>query len=541
MDGQKHITHFYFKESTSLRDSITHTTMTSVVATSCLPNLVTTSGPVLRSVACIAASSSAAFVLDKSLLSIRGGAAVVTNKKKVPEKAPPLFSTDVGKSVGWMATGMALHYLGYSFARAITLALFTSESTGFPGSNFAFPLVNAFVSPMSFLLLTVYGNILENHGPRGALKRSTFYCASVIMVSSIILEFLKQMGTTVFGIQATKFVTAPLFIFRESYVQLLTSQYWSFMASVLTPDQSAKWFAPIAGLTSIASATGGIAVRFLAAKVDLAGTLACTGLSLCASLFATEMAYSIAEKNGFAPHKHSKKRLHGKGGASVEHENMLTKAKKLFARVPVLKALFLEILASQGLATLLNVCFVKVLASISDDNVRAAWVGNFYALINIITMGIQFAVLPLLMQVIEPKALWRFVPLISLLFTTFQAFQENPSLYIVSGSLLVMKVLEYSARRMLDEMVYVPLDFESRFVGKEIIGVFGYRLGKSLMSLSLSALTSAFGNFNLQQLSIFCDVAALAWAKTAWDLSSLVPTRKEAQDSYTAAKKKNRD
>jgi len=128
-----------------------------------------------------------------------------------------------------------------------------------------------------------------------------------------------------------------------------------------------------------------------------------------------------------------------------------------------------------------------------------------------------------------------------LLFTTFQAFQENPSLYIVSGSLLVMKVLEYSARRMLDEMVYVPLDFESRFVGKEIIGVFGYRLGKSLMSLSLSALTSAFGNFNLQQLSIFCDIAALAWAKAAWNLSSLVPTRKEAQETYTAAKKKNRD
>lgn len=519
--------------------------MSTVVTTSCLPHLLTTSGPVLRGAACIAASSSAAFVVDKGLLAIRGGA--VTNKKKVPEKTAPLFSTDVGKSVGWMATGMALHYLGYSFARAITLALFTSESTGFPGSNFAFPLVNAFVSPMSFLLLTVYGNILDNHGPRGALKRSTFYCASVIMISSIVLEVLKQLGTTVFGIQATKFVTAPLFIFRESYVQLLTSQYWSFMASVLTPDQSAKWFAPIAGLTSIASATGGIAVRFLAAKVDLAGTLACTGLSLCASLFATEMAYSIAEKNGFAPHKHSKKRLHGKAGkggdstGSMEHENMLTKAKKLFVRVPVLKALFLEILASQGLATLLNVCFVKVLASISDDNIRAAWVGNFYALINIITMGIQFAILPLLMQVIEPKALWRFVPVISLLFTTFQAFQENPSLYIVSGSLLVMKVLEYSARRMLDEMVYVPLDFESRFVGKEIIGVFGYRLGKSLMSLSLSALTSAFGNFNLQQLSIFCDIAALAWAKTAWDLSSLVPTRKEAQDSYTAAKKKNRD
>ena len=102
-----------------------------------------------------------------------------------------------------------------------------------------------------------------------------------------------------------------------------------------------------------------------------------------------------------------------------------------------------------------------------------------------------------------------------------------------------MKVLEYSARRMLDEMVYVPLDFESRFVGKEIIGVFGYRLGKSLMSLSLSGLTSAFGSFSLQKLSILCDVAAFVWAKSAWDLSTLVPTRKEAQESYDAANRKS--
>ena len=147
-------------------------------------------------------------------------------------------------------------------------------------------------------------------------------------------------------------------------------------------------------------------------------------------------------------------------------------------------------------------------------------------------MLLQFGVLPLLMRVIEPKDLWRCIPIISLAFISFQACQNDPTLYIVSGSLLVMKVLEYSARRMLDEMVYVPLDFESRFVGKEIIGVFGYRFGKSLMSLSLSGLTSAFGNFSLQQLSILSNFAALIWAKAAWDLSSLVPTRKEAQDAY---------
>lgn len=101
-----------------------------------------------------------------------------------------------------------------------------------------------------------------------------------------------------------------------------------------------------------------------------------------------------------------------------------------------------------------------------------------------------------------------------------------------------MKVSEYSARRMLDEMVYVPLDFESRFLGKEIIGVFGYRFGKSCISLSLTALTSIFGQFDLQSLSVLADLAAMSWVKTAWNLSSLVPTKKEAQGSYDKASTK---
>jgi ATP/ADP translocase len=315
------------------------------------------------------------------------------------------------------------------------------------------------------------------------------------------------------------------------------------MASVLTPNESARWFAPIAGLTSIASVVGGTAVSFLSERLKLSGTLACTGLALLLSMLATGQAYSIAEKHGFSPKPRSKiaRKSKQRGKKSQEYEGGLyTKARNLFKRVPVLKALFYEILASQSLATLLNVCFVaSVGATIPDDTVRAGWVGNFYALINVFSMTLQFAVLPLLMQYIEPKDLWRFTPLISLGFTTFQAFQNNPTLYAISASLLVMKVSEYSARRMLDEMVYVPLDFESRFVGKEIIGVFGYRFGKSCISLSLSALTSVFGQFNLQSLSVMADLAAITWAKMAWDLSSLVPTKKEAQGSYDKATSKN--
>jgi len=302
----------------------------------------------------------------------------------------------------------------------------------------------------------------------------------------------------------------------------------------LNPEQSARWFAPISGLTSITSALAGLNVSFVVGKLGLAGAIFGTGTMMILSLIATSMAYTIAERNGFNPSdEHSAQKKSNNESSQTSDIGMIQKANNLFHRVPTLWALFIEVLSSQGLATLLNVCFVTKLSSaIPNDTDRAGWMGKFFALINMITMAIQFGVLPPLMQVLESRVLWRVLPMIMVCFSGFQSTQADPSLYIISASLLTMKTLEYSARRMLDEMVYVPLDFESRYVGKEVIGVLAYRMGKSMMSLSLSGLTAVFGNFGLQQLSMLSTGAAVLWLSAAWNLSNLVPTRKEASDLY---------
>ena len=446
-----------------------------------------------------------------------------------------------GKAVVLMAIAMAFHYFGYSLARPITVALFTSSSTGFAGMPAAFPLAMAFVSPFSLFLLMGYGNILDRSGPAGALVQSSLFCAVIISAAAIAIGLFQSTGLMLGGIPAVKLVSGPLFIFRESYVQLLTSQFWSFMASALTPTQSAQWFGPIAGLTSIASAVAGLAVSPMVDKAGLAGTLLCTGLTLIGSIIASKQAYAIADQYGFTPVSGHKKMANGSKKSSSSLFGLFSTARQLFVRVPVLGALFIEILASQGLATVLNVCFVSRLESaIPNDSQRAGWVGVFFALINIITMTLQFGILPPLMRVVEPRDVWRIVPLVSLAFTAFQALQTNPSLGVVSASLMVMKVSEYSARRLLDEMVFVPLDFESRFVGKEVIGVFGYRFGKSCMSLALSGLTAVLPTFALKELSILSSLVSLGWMQTAWRLSNLVPTRAEANQNYAQVKEEEK-
>lgn len=408
---------------------------------------------------------------------------VVANTEKGHESFLGISLSPEGKSVLFMAIAMSFHYLGYSLARPATVALFTSASTGYAGFAAAFPFAMAFVSPASLLMLMAYGNVLEKYGPRGALTQSTLFSAAIVTLSAIGIVLAERMNLLVGTLPVVKLISGPLFVFRESYVQLLTSQYWSFMASALTPNQSARWFGPIAGLTSITSAISGFAVSTIAEWVGLAGILVCTGLTLTLSLFFASAAYNIARKHGFEPQDTKKKLDQRKGvpSSTLHNASLLEKATKLFARVPVLGALFTEILASQGLATVLNICFVASLSeAIPNDAKRAGFVGVFFSIINVCTMVLQFGVLPPLMTFMEPRDLWRIVPVISCLFTAFQASQKYPSLAVVSASLLVMKVSEYSARRMLDEMIFVPLDFESRFLGKEVIGVFGYRFGKSL-------------------------------------------------------------
>lgn len=218
-------------------------------------------------------------------------------------------------------------------------------------------------------------------------------------------------------------------------------------------------------------------------------------------------------------------------------------------------ALFCEILACQCLSTLLNVCFVsRVSESIPDDAKRAGYVGRFYAGINVLSSALQFGVLPLTSKFVEPSALWRAMPSVVLVATSLLSFPwlgggivgssfddaDHPSLDMVALAFLLMKTMEFSVRRMLDEMVYVPLDYESRYLGKEVIGVLGYRFGKSGASLALSAITSYFGGggaMGVRELSNFATGAAGMWLVAAWRLSNLVPTKDEAEEAYREMKK----
>lgn len=392
------------------------------------------------------------------------------------------------RSILYMGSAMALHFGGYEFFRNACLALFTSSEYGFSNAA-AFSLANALVSPFSLLLLWFYARQLAQGGPRAALRTTTRGSIAVILLAAGSLKVCRIAALPVSVGQA---IIAVTFLFQNSYQYLLYTQHWSFVGSVLTPAQGARYFPLLAGASSLFCSLTSSGVPMLVPRTGILGLMALTTLTLTACAWASDQAYSIAQTHGFSPAAPvvaaapPTPRQEANNTAAVAPGQVGT-AWALFRRVPTLSVLFCEVLTFQSLSTILNVCFVRTLTlEIPGDVARAAYTGRFYGGVNAVSAALQFLVLPLAMKFAEPAWIWRLMPVLPLGFCVLQmrrTVEQSSSLALVAAAVFLCKTLDYALRTVVYPMVYQPLDFESRYVGKEIIGVFGSRFGKSGMSL----------------------------------------------------------
>lgn len=487
--------------------------------------------------------------------------------------SPIIESSPKAKSGAAMASAMALHFAGYELARGSNMALFTSTSLGFgSASGSYYPLAMACASPVSMALLLIYTRMLDRKGPRKALRSTTLLCISALTISGILLATMQHntiwANVKVLSLPISQLVVWASFVFQNSYAHLLYAQQWSFLGSIFTPTEAGKYYSYVAGLSSISSMIAGTSVSKLVNWVGLGGLLGFAAASLTLTLLLADWAYATAELNGFDPSRelNKKKKSNTQSQLSDDKQSQSTDActkqkqnktllrqvregVSLFRRVPTLGALFFETLCFQSLSTILSTCFVMELKSITNDQQRASWTGNLYAASNGLSTIFQFFLLPVLTQRMEPKLMWRLMPLLPLicgfirilptsLFPSSTMSSSSSSLYLIAISVLTAKTMDYSLRNVLAELIYVPLDFESRYVGKEIIAVFANRFGKSGMALILSGLNFIRGG-NGGGLSGLALAASLGWWGSALSLSSLIPSKQEAERIVAERDKKD--
>ena len=122
------------------------------------------------------------------------------------------------------------------------------------------------------------------------------------------------------------------------------------------------------------------------------------------------------------------------------------------------------------------------------------------------------------------------MPIIMLVLTSLQFYEQNVSLTLVGLTFLTIKTIEYSLRGQASEMVWVMLDYESRFIGKELINLFANRLGKSATAISLFLWTVHLekeGSPQLRRFAVNASVfLAFLWLICTIRVTRLIPSKK---------------
>ena len=374
--------------------------------------------------------------------------------------------------------------LGYEFIRSPSVSLFQHA---YGSEKQAFAL--GFLPLLLLATVYVYNHLLSRLGPK------------LTMVVSSALSFFAILSCFIF-VDRFKPAAFFLFIFREVYIVLVLEQFWSFINSSVSEQGARKFNGVLAGLAGIGGVAGGFFVKNFAKEMGTTNLLLVAAGSIIPACMFAFLAYKYCGEP--APEKRSLKSDRGSSFGMGE-----------FRQSPILIYLFLLVLASQSVSTVLGIGFqTEMYLAFPEIDAQTAYAGGFYANMNFYALVFQFLACPLLLWLFSAGSVQIFIPLVHIVMGLI--YLLHPSLGTAGMAFMVFKVLDYSIFRASKEVLYIPLSFDARYRVKELIDIFGYRLGKGVISLLV------FGLQNVASMRILNPVGALVsagcWAMVALPL-----------------------
>ncbi|MDA8130629.1 MAG: hypothetical protein M0011_03885, partial [Elusimicrobia bacterium] len=131
-------------------------------------------------------------------------------------------------------------FCGYEFIRSPAESIFIDKF----GAG-AKPYAIALVPFMMAAMIYGYGRLLSAVGAKKAMAASMLLSAAFFLVAWAMLG------------RAGKWFAFFLLVFKESYVVIISEQYWSFVNSVLKDEEGKIYNGPVAGLGALGSLCGG--------------------------------------------------------------------------------------------------------------------------------------------------------------------------------------------------------------------------------------------------------------------------------------------
>jgi AAA family ATP:ADP antiporter len=380
---------------------------------------------------------------------------------------------------------------GYSAIRNASSTLF-KESYGAA----KLPLLMA-VMPLGVLaILYLYGRLLSALGPRRTLWVTTLGSGALIaaLYGAIRLEALHPQ---------MRLARAGLRIFSEAYIALLIEQYWSFLNSTLATPSAKKLNGPIMGVASLGAVAGAAIVEATVLRFGTVNMLLLAVATLAPAAILSDLAYRVAGE----PREMSASAPRPQDGRST------TLALNLLARNPLLIAILAMVLATQVLATVLDLNYQTILqAAIPQRDPQTQWAAQFEKVMNLLAAFMQFVAAPLLLRFLPIAVILIAMPLVQVTAATISF--AHPSLRSAAAAYVIFKMFDYSLFKAAKETLYIPLSYDARYRAKEVIDVLGYRTAKGVTA-GVFAIFERFGAVVARAYGPVAIVAAAAWGVAA--------------------------
>lgn len=347
-------------------------------------------------------------------------------------------------------------FCGYEFIRSPAESIFIDRF----GAG-AKPYAIACVPFMMAAMIYGYGRLLSAVGAQKAMA-----------VSMLCSSFFLLLAWLLLG-RAGKWLAFLLLVFKESYVVIISEQYWSFVNSVLKDEEGKVFNGPVAGLGALGSLAGGWLLGHFAVGLGTEKFVLFAALMIvpAAALFWT--GYNNAGEPKPAEDEAGGKKGHLRLSILAENRTVLFIA--------------LIIFSAQVVATALDFRFTQLVQDflpLKDE--RTAYLGRFWMNVNIFSFSMQFLATPLLLRYIPRRGILTAIPAVHIV--TCVLLFVNPTLGLASAAFLLFKGMDYSIFRASKETLYIPFSYDTRYRAKQIADAFTYRFAKGLTAIFASGL-----------------------------------------------------
>jgi AAA family ATP:ADP antiporter len=263
-----------------------------------------------------------------------------------------------------------------------------------------------------------------------------------------------------------------LYVWKDVYVVVLVEIYYSYANSVF-PIHTARW---VYGLFGACGAAGGVignlSVGGLAARYGSASVLWFVPPALLAVYLFCLVFSKVAGV--------------GTPLASEYRKGRMRDALKVVRRSSYLGLILLLIATVQVVATLLDYKYNSVLeAAYPLTDIRTGIIGKVYAFIDAGTFLFFALTGPILRTAGVPLTL---AAIPCFLASGLAAFAAMPRFLLIAGVKIAGKCMDYTIFKASKEILYIPLTYAERTMGKSIVDMMTYRIAKGGASLLLMGL-----------------------------------------------------